>query len=307
MVDRRPEKTDFVKRTMRYRSNNADAFHSKYAFVGPQIIECSAQFQGDDGVNICGMYYFVVSSYGNKINLVSHREMALTENSVLDGITSTGERIPAVKVIAVKEAGNLSDSDKALIKNCHLHENIKKELQSSVIKVYEITLEKPLPADFGTLISDRNRTGNGFLVKNCNFSNNRSRGIIIKGSNGSVVGNTLNGNWLHSILISPEAFWLESGCSDNVIVTENHIGNNVSRECILVDATCISGKTPPIGIHHQISIQKNTILNVPSPAIKCMSTKELVIKDNLLNESLLDENKDVKLINCELKKIIGSF
>ena len=301
VVDRRPEKTDFVKRTMRYRSNNADAFHSKYAFVGPQIIECSAQFQGDDGVNICGIYYFVVSSHGNKINLISHREMALSENSVLDGITSTGERIPAVKVIGVKETANLSDSDKALIKNYYLHENIKKELLSSGTKVYEITLDNPVSVDYGTLISDKNRTGNGFLVKNCNFSNNRSRGILIKGSNGSVDGNILNGNWLHSILISPEAFWLESGCSDNVIVTGNVISNNVSRECILVDATCISGKTPPIGIHHQISIQRNTITNSPVPVVKCLSTNELLLKDNLLNGFLLDENKDVKLINCELK------
>ncbi len=300
-INRRPVATDLVNRTMRYRSNNADAFHSKYAFVGPKIIECSAQFQGDDGVNICGKYYFVLSASVNKLKIVSPRDMTLTKNSVIDGITSTGVRIPEIRILSVNESGILTSAQKEMIKQCYLHERIKDDLFLPDVKVYEITLDNAVKADFGTLISDCNRTGNDFLVKDCNFSNNRSRGILIKASNGTVEGNTLDNNWLHSILVSPEAFWLESGCSDNVVIRNNRISNNKSKASIMIDATCMSKQIPPIGIHKNISLKNNSIINSALPLIQCVSVQGLSLENNMADSIPLNEKEDVKLVNCEMK------
>ncbi len=299
-VDRRPENTDYEKRTMRYRSNNADAFHSKFAFVGPQIIECSAQFQGDDGVNICGIYYFVLSSEAGILRIVSHREPELQKGSILDCISYKGDRIQNLKVLDVRDGGTIKGSEIEFVNKCTIHEKIKSDLINPTAKVYEVVVDKEHNLDMGSVISDANRTGNGFLVKNCNFSNNRSRGILIKASNGSIDSNTLNGNWLTSILISPEAFWLESGCSDNVKVVGNKINNNASGGAIIVNATCMSKKVPPMGIHNQIIIENNTILKSSAPVIRCFSTKALKVKNNLVDSVLVDINKDVKLVNCEL-------
>ena len=299
VIDRRPQHTDIVNRSQRLRSNNADAFHSKYAYVGPKIIECAAQFQGDDGVNICGLYYFVISGAENTINIISRNDMMLTKNSVIGGITSLGKRLPDVKMLDVKETGIVNEEIKALIRKLYLHAKIKDELVEAGLKIYTITIEKPVTVDFGTLISDCNRTGNGFLVKDCNFSNNRSRGILIKASNGTVEGNKLVGNWMHSILVSPEAYWLESGCSDNVVIKDNTISNNQSKQSILIDANCISRQTPPVGIHNNISITNNLILNSPFPVIQSVSVNGLQIENNRVDSTPLIEKDHVELVNCE--------
>lgn len=297
-VDRCSVNSDYIKREMRYRSNNADAFHSKYAFIGPKIVECSAQYQGDDGVNICGKYYFVVRAQADKLYIISHNDMDLTLTSIVDGITSSGTRIPRQKVLGINEVGYLTTDEKDRIKKCYLHENIKKQLLETTVKVYEVTLNTKVSVDFGTIISDANRQGNGFEVQNCNFSNNRSRGILIKASNGVVEGNTLTGNWLQSILVSPEAFWLESGCSDNVEIRNNTIVDNQSKECILIDATCMNKKTPPVGIHENITITGNKIENCLSPAIKCVSVKGLILENNTYNNQPLDAKENIRLLNC---------
>lgn len=299
-VDRRPETTDYIKRFMRYRSNNADAFHSKFAFVGPQIIECSAQFQGDDGVNICGAYYLVLTSQDGVIRVASHREMDIRKGASLDCISYSGERVQNIKVLDVRVAGSVNPNDIEFIKKCSIHEKVQTGMLNSQTKVYELVLDKAdTGLNMGSVISDANRTGSGFLVKNCNFSNNRSRGILIKASNGSVVGNTLNGNWLQAILVSPEAFWLESGCSDNVEITENKISDNLSKECILIGATCMDRKTPKAGIHQNISLKNNELVNCPVPQIKCIAVKGLILENNSIDKTIVDGEKCIQLVNCE--------
>jgi len=55
-IDRRPAAEDLLKRAdARLRSLTADAFHSNEAGNGPALIECTAKFMGDDGVNIHGL------------------------------------------------------------------------------------------------------------------------------------------------------------------------------------------------------------------------------------------------------------
>lgn len=43
----------------------------------------------------------------------------------------------------------------------------------------------------GSAVCNPLRTGNGFVVKDCDFGHNRSRGILIKASKGEVTGNRI--------------------------------------------------------------------------------------------------------------------
>jgi hypothetical protein len=47
------------------------------------------------------------------------------------------------------------------------------------------------------------------------FGFNRSRGILIKASRGTITNCTLRGSWIVGILVSPEWWWLESGSSSH--------------------------------------------------------------------------------------------
>ena len=73
-VDRRPLESDLKPRgAARLRSLNADAFHSAEAPLGPSIVDCTAQFMGDDAVNIHGHYHLVIGSRGKLLRVLAQR------------------------------------------------------------------------------------------------------------------------------------------------------------------------------------------------------------------------------------------
>ena len=67
------------------------------------------------------------------------------------------------------------------------------------------------------------RVRNGFLVKDCDFGHNRSRGILIKASRGQVVGNRISHGWMAAVLVAPEFWWLEAASSSDVEIRDNVI------------------------------------------------------------------------------------
>ncbi len=67
---------------------------------------------------------------------------------------------------------------------------------------WRVTLDRAVGLPRGSLIASLRRMGNGFLVQGCDFGYNRSRGILIKASDGKVTGNKLRENWGRGIIIS---------------------------------------------------------------------------------------------------------
>jgi parallel beta-helix repeat protein len=123
--------------------------------------------------------------------------------------------------------------------------------------------------------------GNGFTVEGCDFGYNRSRGILIKASHGKIFNNHLEGCEMSSILVSPEYYWMESGSSSDVVIT-----NNTITKChgipILVEATGGNGAIAPAGAHQDITISGNSITDCNMPGILVTSTSGLKIADNRL-------------------------
>lgn len=302
-IDRRSQKSDLKKRKQRIRSNDADAFHSKFAYTGPQLIECFAQFQGDDGLNICGKYYMSVGGKDKTIRLVTPDGCDLKVGDELNIMTVDGIRLSEVKIEKIEEGGTVTSADIQGISDLNQNEGNKKYLTRETNKITKLTVDKPNSFALGAVVGDRNRTGNGFLVKNCYFGYNRSRGLLIKASDGKITGNTLDHNNMHAVLISPEAWWLESGCSDNVKVMNNKIISNGHAQAISVTGFGFVGGIPPAGLHKNIVIKNNELTDCYAPCIYIASTKGGTIIGNRIirdkQPSVQKEKNTISLIHCD--------
>jgi len=218
------------RREGRLRSLNADAFHSKYAEVGPQIIGCKAMWQGDDCVNICGDYHVVSGSSGDSMRVLSNRRLDIQTGDPVELVDADGERLPDAKVRSIRPAGNMREEERKQLEKL----KIRKETIRFMEDAYVIQLDRKVNLPFGSLVGSRNRKGNGFAVKDCSFGNNRSRGILIKASEGEISGNRVENSHGQGIKIAPELYWLESGYSRNLVIKNNTIINS-GDEALLIE------------------------------------------------------------------------
>ena len=143
----------------------------------------------------------------------------------------------------------------------------------------QVTLDRAVDLPTDSLICSTQRVGNGFLVQDCDFSFNRSRGILIKASEGQVVDNILIENWMHAILVAPEYWWLEAGSSSGVSIRGNVI-RNCRAIAITVQARGGTGEIAPAGAHRDIAITENTVIGSPMPNIELTSTVNASIQHN---------------------------
>jgi hypothetical protein len=86
-----------------------------------------------------------------------------------------------------------------------------------------VELDRDVDLPRGSVIASTRAMGNGFVIDRCTFGFNRSRGILIKASHGTITNCTLQGSWIVGILVSPEWWWLESGSSSDLMITDNSI------------------------------------------------------------------------------------
>ncbi len=296
-IDRRPLASDLARRgDARIRSLDADAFHSKFAVKGPQLIECSAKFMGDDAVNINGSYSMITSSNGAEIRVLS-KDRALEIGEPVELWSYEGVRLPDAQIIKVEADGKINDDERAFLLKQRMDEGIRTKWNANA---YKVTLDRAIDVPLGSLIASTKRMGNGFLVQNCDFGFNRSRGILIKASDGKVVGNKITGSRMMAILVAPEYWWLEAGSSNNV-----EIRDNVISDCgdvgIEVVAHAGNGKLAPSGAHQNIVISGNEITGSPLPNIVVTSTDNLKISDNKLAPSATKKLSGHALYMLQLK------
>ncbi len=279
-IDRRPPEQDLKPRAYkRLRSGNADAFHSKHALRGPQLLNCTAKHMGDDAVNICGEYYMIMGSKGPTLRILAAKEINLAVGAPVELVSYTGERLPDATVTAIADDGVVQAEEIQFLAAQRMNKGTQRQLSEPSTKAYAITLDREVEIPRGSVIASMNHMGNGFLVQNCDFGMNRSRGILIKGSQGALIDNRLHGNWGSAILVQPEWWWLESGSSNDVEIRGNVI-SNCRDVAIAVMAKGGNGLEAPAGAHNRITITGNQISNSPFPAIFVSSTRELTLEDN---------------------------
>lgn len=290
-VERRPAETDIRPREVpRIRSLNADAFHSKYAPIGPQPIDCTAHFQGDDCINICGDYHLVMASEGRRLRVLSKGGCSIQPGDTLEIVTYSGCRLPDAAAAAVEKIGRISDEELEFLSRQKMDQWLK---QGADGDIYQVTADRPLHLPRGSIIAAANRLGSGFRITGCDFGRNRSRGILVKASSGIIAGNRICGTWEEAIKVSPEYWWLEAGSSGRITIADNIIQDGQGMG-IAVYAHAGSGEIAPAGIHQTIRITGNRISNMRSGHIWVTSTDGLLVEENTIE----DDNPSIRIENC---------
>ena len=273
----------------RLRSLNADAFHSKHATKGPSLLHCKAHFQGDDCLNICGDYHMVMASEGTALRVLAKHDMNIQPGDPLEVMTYDGVKLPVRKAVSIRKTGTITDDELDFLSKQQMDAALRKGASRNI---YEVVIDQAVNLPRGSIIASANRMGNGFQVVGCDFGYNRSRGILIKASSGTVSENRLTGCWGEAIKVAPEYWWLESGSSDDLAITGNTI-----EDCrgmgIAVYAIAGSGAIAPAGAHQKIVIRDNTVSRTKGKAVWVTSARGLILTQNKL-----DANSDVELEKC---------
>lgn len=295
-VDRRPLETDIkVREVKRLRSNNADGFHSKSAEIGPSYRNCLARYNGDDGFAISGQYHIITATDENIITVVGKSGIApdIRVGDPVELVSYEGSRLDDANVLSIKKGRELNGEEKKFLgAQKFLAESIKTR---EATNVYLIEIDRSISLPMGSVIASANRLGNGFEIMDCIAGPNRSRGIIVKASDGIIANNQLIGNWGMGIKCSPEHQWLEAGSGNNLIIT-----NNIVKYCrdvgVAVYAYGGNGQVGPPGAHNNISIIGNTVSESINPAFGITSTIGLKFLDNKVispdNSNLLPWRRD---------------
>jgi hypothetical protein len=300
-LDRRAPEDDPVKRAwMRLRSSNADAFNSSSASRGPQLIGCHAAFMDDDGVNIHGLYAMVVATEGRTIRLIGHPGRPdLRDGDVLEMARYDGVRLPPGAVVGKLEPDGKTTPEMAeFFSRQRLQSTMKAEFSRPGVPVWKITVRDPVNLPIGSMVAPGNRRGQGFVVKDSAIGPGRVRGILISASGGVISGNTCRDTWASAITIRPEWYWLNFGCSDDLVISSNTI-TGCHETPLTIFAEAGSGGPAPPGAHNRITVLDNTITTDRLPAIQVSSLKDGSIRGNTITSTVageaiaLDHNENV--------------
>lgn len=272
----------------RLRSGNADGIHSALAKIGPLVENCEVGYNGDDGIIVCGRSFpvYKIDSIENIIYVLSKDvNPAFYNGDVLQHVFNNGLKAGKIKLLAIEKFTPGEDE-----KN-FLQQFMPSLLSKEGYKIGIMLRVSALPQDMkqGDILYNENYIGKGFIIRNNKTGNTRSRGILIKGSQGVVLNNQITNCAMNGILIAPEIQWMGGGFSDDIEIKGNTITNcmfekttaGMAPGALSVFYSNFSKQVPPTaGAFHKIIIENNKISKSPYPGIVATSVKGLTQTGN---------------------------
>ncbi|HEY2012827.1 MAG TPA: right-handed parallel beta-helix repeat-containing protein, partial [Bryobacteraceae bacterium] len=256
-------------------STNADGFHSLQARIGPDVENCYFESMADDGIAIHGLYSWVMEGSGNTL-IVSNTAVAGGANfNVGDPFVLTGAGDDLAEYAVVTAITPLS-SYRASRKSA------RRTVQDYTVgPYYQITLDRPVHADFDYLASNPAANGAGFVLRNNTIRNHRGRGMNLKADNGTVENNLIDGSTMVGIRAGPEFGWAESGYPQNLVLRNNTV-SNVGYWGAQAGALVIAPDEvlTAAGNMKNIVIDGNLFQNFDITAIFIASAGEVVLSNN---------------------------
>jgi hypothetical protein len=183
-------------------SCGADGFHSAGTRIGPTFEHCV--WEGvllDDCIAVHGSFQKVIRAEGTKLVLERGNRGNFAVNEPV--------RISS-------DRGFFGQAKCLALRNRRTPEN-----------VLELTLDQALPVPAEAKAGNPARCGQGFKILDCTLGNTRSRGILVKGDNGTIQGCTIEGCGMSAVSIGPEYWWNEADYCWNVTVSGNLFRHNV--------------------------------------------------------------------------------
>lgn len=260
-------------------SSTADGLHSSEARHGPDVENCSFESMPDDGIAVHGHYSWVMEASGNTL---------IVSNTVVSG--ANGANFLVGDPLRLLDARDqlVGEAVVAAIVPLPNYQNSRKSARQttedfSVGPYYRITLDRVLKADFDYLASNPSANGSGFVLRNNTIMNHRGQGMILKGDNGTVEGNVIDGSSEVGIKVAPSSYWAESGYSRNMVIRNNtirNVGYWAGTSAALQVAPDSQYGLSPAGDFQNILIDGNTFENFDVPAMFISSVSGVVIRNN---------------------------
>jgi len=319
IVTRKP--FDSKYKIQRLRAGIADGIHSANAKVGPIIEQCRVEYNGDDCIALNGTFYpiYNVDESGKYIYFLSNYPQF---NNIR---IKTGDSL-----VCVNNDGSIRGNFAGTLVNNTLETPTSAQMSACIAKFNSVSnsgnyiygikvhVDNWVPGvAIGDLIYSKNRICSGFKIINNSVGHTRSRGILVKGSDGIIDGNTIVGSEGSAIVITPQFFWMEAGFSNNVEISNNKISNCMfranSNSTEQAGTLSIVYKNPnnnfaPTGSLNNISIHNNIIEECPQPCVVLSSIKGVKYYQNSISPSLtiirtfgadlgVQNNNDLWMIN----------
>lgn len=253
--------------------STCDASHFSNMRVGPILEDCVFTDMTDDGTNING-HYMMTSSYdadNNRFTIDPEFDVATgTYSSHTEGI-AVGDRIRILTLdfAWIGDTTAVSDADNGMITLADRFEGMTDHV----------------------VLQNLDRQSNDFAIRNCVVERIRSRGLLIKGTDGTIEHCTIRDVRMAGILVKPESNeWPEFGFAQNLTIRDNHIiGTGYAAPTNnLYAAINVSGDTAQSGdpcyqMHRDVIIEGNFIENRRNEsAIKVSHALDVTVKNNTI-------------------------
>ena len=179
-------------------SQSADGLHSAASRVGPTIQNCTFEAMCDDAIAIHGYFVDILA---------------------VDGAKLTTKALWGGPGFVAGDTARVS-SDKGFLEEARVVV-VEKQADGNFV----LTLDRALDAKAGYKAGNPSASGAGYRIIGNTIRNNRARGILVKGDNGLIENNTIDGSTMSGISIGPEYYWNEADYPRNITVRGNLIRN----------------------------------------------------------------------------------
>jgi len=206
-------------------TNQADGFHCVNAYPGPDIENCVMRGVFlDDCIAIHGEFQTVVASAGNTITVKDNRSAYLRVGEPIQ-IANRHGFFANTKVLAIHRFKITSAAQIAQYNSVAAKPRAGRKPRQLAIgdTLSLVTLAQNMNVPAGSYVTNPLRCGSGYKILDCRLGDTRSRGMLLKGSDGLVLGNVIRGCGMAGISIGPEAWWREAGYCQNVMVENNKL------------------------------------------------------------------------------------
>lgn len=252
---------------------NGDGVHCQQNRVGPTIENCHFEGMADDSINIytppC-----VVSEV----------------KSPTEWVTSIGAKIRPGDLLQILDP--LTGDERGQVKAATVQEQNGK---------YLLTLQNPVAGiNAGTghrtadTIYNLSACGTGFIIRNNTMRNHRRHGVLIRGGDGLVEGNTIDQVAGLGVVLTNEPGWPEGPVPWKVVIRNNTItggghargyGDSPRGASIQVQGIGLDGRLGENRPVHDITISANQIRNPAGAAIFIGAAREVRISGNTITAS----------------------
>ena len=227
--------------------STCDATHSTNMRKGPAVVNCLFERMTDDATNISGEFGKVTA-----YDAAARRLTYTLGDNFYQGLPANF-RAGDTALLFTRAGELLAEAV------------VTEEPVSAGYQVYTLTLDRDVEIKSGTLIENASANGAGFVFDNCLVDTTRSRGFLLKASDGQIKNCTIRNVGMAAILVKPEIdeVWNECGYVQNLEILNNVFENtgfyNDSLKSTPV-AICGDGQfttEPAFLMHRDILIQNN--------------------------------------------------